>query len=102
MLLASVWFGLKEGIDSYRGVENGFQRVAAVCQILYGTAGLFALIALLLRARWGRAPITLWFVFVIATGILAPVVWGEQHWTSGLLAGGLTFAIAWLTARGYL
>jgi hypothetical protein len=102
VLLGSVWLGLKEGYDGYRGAETGLQRTAAVMQLLYGGGAIAALVGLWQRRPWLTAALIGWGVPLTLTAALAPVAWGGAPWISGLVSGvGMAVASA-LVAWGAL
>jgi cellulose synthase/poly-beta-1,6-N-acetylglucosamine synthase-like glycosyltransferase len=86
-LIAAIWYGLKEGYDSWTGVETTGQRVAAICQLIYGVGAVASLWALLAQATWAPLAFALWGLAVTITATLAPVVWGGTPWSTGVLAG---------------
>ena len=100
VLIAAIWFGIKEGYDSWSGVVTTGQRIAAGTQLVYGVAAVASLWALLGRARWAPLAFAVFTVAVTITGTLAPVVWGESSWTSGLIGGLSTLIIALLITWG--
>jgi hypothetical protein len=102
VLIAAIWFGLKEGYDSWSGVETTGQRIAAGTQLIYGLAAVASLWALLARARWAPFAFAGFTVAVTITGTLAPVVWGGSSWTSGLIGGLSALIIALLATWGGL
>ena len=101
-LIAAIWFGLKEGYDSWSGVSTTGQRLAAGAQLVYGVGAVAALWGLLARARWTPIAFAGFTVAVTITATLAPVVWGGSSWTSGLIAGVSALIIALLVTWGAL
>ena len=101
-LIAGIWFGLKEGYDSWTGVSSTGQRIAGGAQLLYGVAAVAALWGLLARARWTPFAFAVCSAAVTITAALAPVVWGESSWTIGLISGFSTLIIALLITWGGL
>ena len=75
VLLAAVWFGIKEGFDGFTDAETPSQRAAGVLQILYGICAATALVALFTHRTWLRWPLLAWAFTVTATGTIAPIVW---------------------------
>ena len=102
ILLAAVWFGIKEGFDSFGDAETQRQRTAAMFQILYGVAALASLAALFLRPAWLRPALAVWLLSVTTTGTMAPVVWGGTGLASGLLGGAVTAVVAACVCWGAL
>ncbi len=102
LLLAAVWFGIKEGFGGFAGAQTPGQRTAAMFQILYGVAALVSLAALFLRRAWLRPALAVWLLSVTTTGTMAPVVWGGTGLASGLLAGVVTAVVATLVCWGAL
>ena len=66
VLLAAVWFGIREGIDGFIDAETTFQRWAAVSQVLYGVLAVASLVALFTRRTWLRPVIIAWAALVHA------------------------------------
>lgn len=87
VLLAAVWLGLKEGLNTVRDAMTTGQRLAGGFQLLYGAAAVASLAALLARASWFRVPFGLCVVAMTATATLAPVVWGGATWIIGVISG---------------
>lgn len=102
VLLAAVWFGVKEGVDGFMDAETTFQRWAAVLQVLYGLLGVASLVALFTRRAWLRPAIMAWAVAVTITGTVATVAWAGSPWRDGFIAGALTALVAGLVAWGAL
>ena len=96
LLVALCATGLNSGRDDWRGAMTTGQRAQVAAQLTYGLSGLLA--ALALAARWPFAR-RLFRIFAIAVTLaagLAPVVWGESPWWTGLLAAIAGALIAWL------
>jgi hypothetical protein len=79
------------------------QVVATLTQAGYGIFGLLVGVAAIWRPRALGPLLWVWALCLIATGSLAPVVWGAASWTVGLAAGfGTTVVVAllawWLVA----
>jgi len=93
VLLLTVWLGLKEGSDAFRGAETSFQRLASLVQLEYGVAAVAALVAFHRRSRWLLLLLLWWGLGLVATATLAPVAWGGAPWISGL-GSGIATALA--------
>lgn len=102
VLLAAVWFGIREGLNGFRGAETTFQRIAAVCQVLYGALAIVVLGALYTHQRWLRPVLIAWAGALTLTGGLSPVAWAGSPWYGGLFSGALTAAVAALVVWGAL
>ena len=88
--------GLNSARDSWAGAATAGQRAQNAAQLIYGVSGLLAAVAL--AARWPLAR-RLFRIFAIAITVaaaLAPVVWGQASWWTGLLAAVVGALIAWL------
>jgi Protein of unknown function (DUF1569) len=83
----SLW-GAVSAVDQWRYAAGAGQIAATITQGAYGVLGLVVGVVAVWRPR-ARAPaMWLWALSLIATGALAPVVWGEESWLAGV-AGGL-------------
>ncbi len=102
VLLAAVWFGLKEGIDGFMDAETTFQRWAAASQVLYGALAVASLGALFTGRAWLRSGLIAWSLALTMTGTVAPVAWGGAPWSAGLMAGVLTAVVAGVVTWGAL
>lgn len=100
VLLAAVWFGVKEGFNGWSGAETRFQHVAAALQVSYGLLAVASLVALFRRHAWLRPIVIAWAVVVTLTGTVATVAWGGGPWIGGILAGAITAVVAGLVAWG--
>jgi hypothetical protein len=79
----SVW-GSVSAIDEWRYAVGAGQIAATLTQAAYGVLGILVGLAALWRPRALGPLLWLWALSVIATAALAPVVWGETAWTTGL------------------
>ncbi|HEY1251870.1 MAG TPA: hypothetical protein VGH97_11830 [Thermoanaerobaculia bacterium] len=93
-LLFTAYAGIVDGIDSSRSASGGGQRIASVCQLLYGGLATAALLGLLIRGRWILPLVIAWGAALSVTGGLAAVVWGGQSAVVGVFAGLCTAGIA--------
>lgn len=100
LLMASIWLGLKEGADGFRGAESTLQRTAAVAQIAYGIVALVCLAGVVRRARWLRGALCAWSGVLTLTGAMSPVAWGGGSIGAGLLAGAITLVLSLLASWG--
>ena len=98
----SAW-GSISAIDEWRFAAGAGQIAATLTQAAYGVFGILVGWAALWRPRVLGALLWLWALSVIATAALAPVVWGETAWITGLwsaLAAAVLVAVFawWLVA----
>ena len=96
LLVALCGSGMNSARDAWPGATTSAQRAQVAAQVVYSTAGLLAAVAL--AARWPIAR-RLFRIFAVAAVIaagLAPVVWGETAWWTGVLAAVAGAAMAWL------
>lgn len=96
LLVALCATGMNSARDAWPSAHTAGQRAQAAAQVIYSAAGLLAAVSL--AARWPIAR-RLFRIFAIAIVIaagLAPVVWGETVWWTGVVAGVAAGAIAWL------
>ncbi|MGH7562664.1 MAG: hypothetical protein ACRENB_16780 [Gemmatimonadales bacterium] len=102
VLLAAAWLGLFEGFNGLRDADTRGQRIASVFQVLYGLAAAGSLVTLFAAPVWTRLTLGVWCVAVTATATMAPIVWGEESWRSGAVAGAATAVFVGLVAWGGL
>ena len=93
----SLWGGAS-AIPQWRDAVGAGQVVATLTQAGYGIFGLLVGVAAIWRRRALRPLLWLWALCLIATASLAPIVWGEATWASGLMAGLATAVIVALIA----
>jgi len=93
----SAW-GSISAVDEWRYAAGAGQVIATVTQAAYGVFGILVGWAALWRPRALGLMLRLWSVSVIATGALAPVVWGEEKWIVGLWGGLASAALVALLA----
>jgi hypothetical protein len=98
----SAW-GSISAIDEWRFAAGAGQIAATLTQAAYGVFGILVGWAALWRPRVLGALLWLWALSVIATGALAPVVWGDTGWITGLWSALATAALVgwfawWLVA----
>ena len=106
LLLAAGWLGVRDGLNEWSGVENSAQRLATVVALGYGIAGFLAAVALWFGQPRTKLLVLIWALLIMATGSLAPVVWGEAPIYTEILGGIASAAIAavvhWLARRACL
>jgi len=93
----SLW-GSISAIDEWRYAAGAGQRIATLTQAAYGVFGLLVGLAALWRPRALGPLLGLWALSLIATAALAPVVWGQTAWTTGLWAALATAVVVALFA----
>jgi hypothetical protein len=76
--------GSINAVDEWRYAAGAGQVIATVTQAAYGVFGILVGWAALWRPRTLGLLLRLWALSVIATGALAPIVWGETKWIVGL------------------
>jgi len=103
----TAWLGFNDAVHSLQGSTTAGQRVAVGMQLTYATAGVVAVVALVMRAWRLRAALIVWALAAAATGGLAPIVWGGTGVMEGaasgaasLLAVGVVAWGGWLHLRG--
>ncbi len=95
--ILSLWGGAS-AIPQWRDAGSAGQVVETLTQAGYGVFGLLVGVAAIWRPRALGPLLWLWALCLIATGSLAPVVWGAASWTAGLAAGLGTAVIVGLLA----
>ena len=95
--LLSLWGGIS-AIDQWPNAVGAGQIAATLTQTAYGVFGLLVPFAALWRRRALSPLLWLWALCVTATAALAPVVWGEEGWTTGLWAALATVVVVALLA----
>ena len=100
--LLSLWGGIS-ALDQWRYAAGTGQIAATLTQAAYGVFGILVALAALWRPRALAPLLWLWALSVVATAALAPVVWGQTAWITGLwsaLAAAVVAALFawWLVA----
>jgi hypothetical protein len=93
----SLW-GSVSAIDEWRYAAGTGQRIATLTQAAYGMFGILVGLAALWRPRALGPLLWLWALSLVATAALAPVVWGQTAWTTGLWAALATAVVVGLFA----
>lgn len=93
----SLW-GSISALDEWRYAAGAGQRIATLTQAAYGVFGILVGLAALWRPRALGPLLWLWALSLIATAALAPVVWGQTAWTTGLWAALATAVVVALFA----
>jgi hypothetical protein len=93
----SLW-GSVSAVDEWRYAAELGQRVATLTQAAYGVFGILVGVAALWRRRALGPLLWLWGLSVTATAALAPVVWGETAWITGLWSALAAAVVAALLA----
>lgn len=93
----SAW-GSISAVDEWRYATGTGQVIATLTQAAYGVFGILVGWAALWRPRALGTLLRLWALSVIATGAVAPVVWGDETWMVGLWAGLATTILVALLA----
>jgi hypothetical protein len=102
LLVALCGTGMNSARDAWPSATTTGQRAQTVAQMIYAVFGLLAAVAL--AARWPIAR-RLFRIFAIAVTLaagLAPVVWGETPWWTGVVAAVAAAAIAWLIRLAFV
>lgn len=92
-LLLSGYNGIIEGIQATHVADTPGMKVATATQLLYGFAGIAAIAAIFLRRRLVLPILVAWGIAVVATGALAPVVYGGSSLGVGLAGGAVTAVV---------
>ena len=83
------------GVDTEWRYADSVGRVFSTSmQTLYAVLGVAAMAALFGRWRWTRELLWAWGLTLVLTGASAPIIWGEQGWSAGLMAAAVTGAFA--------
>jgi len=93
----SLW-GSISAVDEWRYAAGAGQRIATLTQAAYGVFGILVGLAAWWRPRALGPLLWLWALSLIATAALAPVVWGQTAWTTGLWAAFATAVVVALFA----
>lgn len=96
LLVGMCGTGINSALDSWPGATNAGQRMQSAAQIVYSVAGLLAAVALAARWPFARRFFRIFAIATIVAAGLAPVVWGETAWWTGVLAALGGALIAWL------
>jgi peptidoglycan/LPS O-acetylase OafA/YrhL len=96
LLLGLAWSGLDGGPRQWPQAQNPGQRAQTIAQLGYGLLSLLGILVIFRGRRWARHVWVAWAVCVTVAAGLAPVVWGETGWGTGLLAAvaGLLVVVA--------
>ena len=101
-LAFTAYTGLTEGFKAtgFVATTHGM-RVATAAQLLYGGCAAAALLALAFRRQWVFGLLVGWAVGGAATAGLAPVVYGGQPVSTGLLTGVVSGLLLGLAPWGW-
>jgi hypothetical protein len=101
-LAFTAYTGLTEGFKAtgFAATTHGM-RVATAAQLLYGGSAAAALLALAFRRQWVLGLLLVWAGAGAATAGLAPVVYGGQPVSTGLLTGVASGLLLGLAAWGW-
>lgn len=100
LLLASAYFGCKEGVALVREAHTAGQWAATGTEILYGVAAVAGIVAWASRQRWRGWLLLVWALALTATGALAPVAWARSSLATGLASGAGVAAVLALLLWG--
>jgi hypothetical protein len=92
-LVLTGYLGLVDGFNVARNSSTLLERLAAGAELAYAVLALLALAAIMRRHRAAGPLLEFWGAMLIATGTLAPIVWGHAPILSGVLAGLVTALI---------
>lgn len=87
LLLASAFFGLKDGIPLVRAAHTVGQWTATVAEILYGVTAVLVLVVWASRFAWLWRLLLVWALGLAVTSALAPVVWAHASLATGAASG---------------
>ena len=96
LLVALCGLGLNSARDDWTHTTDFGQRLQVAAQFAYGVAGLLAALTLAMRSPLARHFFRMFAVAAVVAAGLAPVVWGESAWWTGILAAFGGALIAWL------
>ena len=104
LLLGLTWTGVGGGLRQLPQSQGVGQTVQSWGQLLYGVLSGLAAVTAFRGRRWASLVLIPWAASLTMAGGLAPVVWGDTGWGSGLLAGAaaalIALAIIWLLRIG--
>ena len=96
LLVALCGSGMNSARDAWPGAATSWQRAQVSAQAVYSAAGLLAAVALAARWTIARRLFRIFAVAAIIAAGLAPVVWGETAWWTGVLAAVGGAGLAWI------
>jgi hypothetical protein len=104
LLLPLVWTGVSGAIEQYPGVHTTGQGFQTAAQLALGVSSALTILVTFWGRRWRLIVFAGFALSAMLAGGLAPVVWGQQGLTDGLLAGAASVLIAqliiWLLVMG--
>ena len=102
-LLTLAWLGVSGGINQWPQPQTPGQRLQTITQFAYGFLSL-AVVLSVWKTRYARLIRNCWLASLTVAGGIAPVVWGDAGWFSGVVAaiGSLAIGslILWLLSVG--
>jgi len=96
LLLALAWSGIQSGVDQLSQSPTPGQKVQTATQFVFGVLSLLVGASAFRDYRFSRVARWAWVAAVTSAAALAPVVWGEEPWATGVVAGISAFAVALL------
>lgn len=93
-LLLTAYNGLVEGVNATHFADTAGMRAATVTQLLYGVLGAGALLAMVFRFQWVFRLLLGWGVAVVATALLAPIVYAGRSTSVALAVGAGALVVA--------
>jgi hypothetical protein len=105
LLLALAWTGVS-GFFNQWAESKGIGQIAQTCsELVYASGALLSLVTTVWAQRWAGIARLVFIAGTTLAGGLAPVVWGDAPFWTGLLSGAaslaLAFGIHWMFRWGY-
>ena len=101
LLAVTAFGGISDGLRTWREASSPLTSAASAAQLAYGGLSVAALLAMAFRRRWVGPLLIGWAVALTAVGTVASVIWGEQTWAVGAVAGVATAVAAALVVAGW-
>lgn len=104
LLLALTWLGFQGGIQQWPQPQSPGQRAQTIAQFAYGLSALLTVASLWRTGTFERVAKVSFLVSLSVAAGLAPVVWGEAAWWTGVVAALAALLIGllilWLLSAG--
>jgi len=87
LVTSSVFAGIKDGVSGWSEAKGSGEKIVELLSILYGIAGILALLMLRSRSASSFYTLVVWAILVEACGTLAATVYAEEaRWIAGIFA----------------